>query len=221
MKKAFTLLELVFVIVIIAIIASIAIPDSRSTKLREAAIQLVSHIRYTQHLAMVDDKFEMTDNSWFKKRWQIIFQRSANFTQGMFSYTIFSDDFFNLTAPDGLPTFTNNEIALDPIDSSKFLSGGTHSLNSNDNRANIKMNLGLSYGVTNITFTGDCTNQNFAFDHFGRPFNAGLNNDTQSYMNGDLIQRSAANSVCDITLTDGTDNVIIRIEPETGYTRII
>ena len=77
MKKAFSLIELVFVIVIIGILAAVIIPSVKSNKLRKAAIQLVSHIKYTQHLAMINDKFEISDNSWYKKRWQIIFGSSA------------------------------------------------------------------------------------------------------------------------------------------------
>lgn len=73
MKKAFTLLELVFVIVVIGILAAVIIPNTRTNPVREAAIQLVSHIRYTQHLAMVDDKFDATNNNWYKNRWQIVF----------------------------------------------------------------------------------------------------------------------------------------------------
>ena len=220
MKKAFTLLELVFVIVIIGIITSIMIPDSRSTKLREAATQLVSHIRYTQHLAMVDDKFDMNDNDWFKERWSIRFSRGAH-SLGEWAYTIFAD-----TAGASTGSVDLSEIARDTQNTNIVLTGGVSGANALDInhptfQGTRKMNLGLNYGVINITFTGDCTNQTFAFDHMGRPINGTLVNNTQSYMNDDLIQRNAANSVCDITLTDGTDNVIIRIEPETGYARIM
>jgi len=82
-KRAFTLLELVFVIIVIAIITAIAIPDSRDSKLDEGAVQLISHIKYTQHLAMVDDKYDATNNTWFRNRWQITFNGDQ--------YTIESD----------------------------------------------------------------------------------------------------------------------------------
>ena len=57
MKKAFTMLELVFVIVVIGILAAAIIPSTRTNPAQEAAIQLLSDIRYTQHLAMIDDKY--------------------------------------------------------------------------------------------------------------------------------------------------------------------
>lgn len=73
MKKAFTMIELVFVIVVIGILAAVIIPNTRTNPLYEAATQLVSHIRYTQHLGMVDDKFDSGNANWHRNRWQIRF----------------------------------------------------------------------------------------------------------------------------------------------------
>ena len=72
MKKAFTLLELVFVIVVIGILAAAIIPNTRTNPAQEAKIQLTSHIRYAQHLAMMDDKFG-ANTTWYKDLWQIAF----------------------------------------------------------------------------------------------------------------------------------------------------
>lgn len=73
MKKAFTLLELVVVIVVVGILAAAIIPRTESNLVAEAANKLVNDIRYTQHLAILNDKFDPTDSGWFKKRWNIIF----------------------------------------------------------------------------------------------------------------------------------------------------
>lgn len=73
MKKAFTMLELVFVIVVIGILAAVIIPNTRTNPAQEAKIQLVSHIRYAQHLAMIDDKFDATNATWYKNIWQVDF----------------------------------------------------------------------------------------------------------------------------------------------------
>jgi prepilin-type N-terminal cleavage/methylation domain-containing protein len=73
MKKAFTMLELVFVLVVIGILAAVMLPSMGSTTVPQAAVQLQSHIRYAQHLAMVDDKFDATNATWFQDRWQIAF----------------------------------------------------------------------------------------------------------------------------------------------------
>ena len=85
MKKVFTMLELVFVIVIIGVLAAAIIPRMDRDNVAEATIQLQSHIRYTQHLAMVDDKYDATNATWFRNRWQIRFSDNK-------SYSIVSDN---------------------------------------------------------------------------------------------------------------------------------
>ncbi len=97
MKKAFTMIELVFVIVVIGILAAVIIPSTRTNPAQEAAIQLLSHIRYTQHLAIVDDKYDATDVNWFQNRWQIRFTNNT--------YSIVSDN--------------NTVFAVDPSNSSE------------------------------------------------------------------------------------------------------
>ena len=50
MKHAFTMIELVFVIVIAGILSAMIASSFDGNNLRQAADQIVSHIRYTQHL---------------------------------------------------------------------------------------------------------------------------------------------------------------------------
>jgi len=73
MKKAFTMIELIFVLVVIGILAATIIPRMKTNPVQEAAIDLVAQIRYTQHLAMSDDKYDKNNASWYKNRWQIVF----------------------------------------------------------------------------------------------------------------------------------------------------
>ena len=79
MKKAFTLLELVFVIVIAGILAFVLIPKSSDTKLLESANQLISHIRYAQQLALNNDQFDPNDENWYKKMWRIEFEHNGTY----------------------------------------------------------------------------------------------------------------------------------------------
>ncbi len=79
MKKAFTLLELVFVIVIAGILAFVLIPKSSDTKLLESANQLISHIRYAQQLALNNDQFDPNDKDWYKKMWRIEFEHNGTY----------------------------------------------------------------------------------------------------------------------------------------------
>lgn len=65
------MIELVFIIVVIGILAAVIIPNTRTNPLQEAAIDLLSKIRYTQHLAIVNDTFNASDPTWYQKRWAI------------------------------------------------------------------------------------------------------------------------------------------------------
>ncbi|MBU1217155.1 type II secretion system GspH family protein [bacterium] len=212
MKKAFTMLELVFVIVVVAILAAVIIPNTRTNPVQEAGIQVLSHIRYTQHLAMVDDKYNPNDTKWYKGRWQLIFYKGDN-SSDLPAYNIFSDS----SGYSGEPN--TSELAIDPLNSLRLMSGGYSGTNDlNVSHANFmgskKMNLGLSYGITSYKLSGGCTGARISFDHLGRPIKGDLSSMTGAYEAG--TQRLITSS-CTITLTDGSETAIITIRPETGY----
>jgi len=65
------LIELIIVIVIAGILAAVMIPRLERDNLREATNQVVRHIQYTQHLAMVDDVYDASNTNWRQNRWSI------------------------------------------------------------------------------------------------------------------------------------------------------
>ena len=225
MKKAFTMIELVFVIVVIGILAAVIIPRSRTNPLYEAATQLVSHIRYTQHLAMVDDKFNVTNNKWHLERWMLRFQENLVYTtlapnntyNNEWAYTISSD----------LPNYAGhhpdlNGMAKNPLNSNQYLSGGYDNvLHVEDDKSMGKLRLGSSYGIDNVVFGGGCrSNTLFVhFDHLGRPMNSFNTNAAYEPDPGGYPR--LITSTCTIILSHGDDNVTIGIEPETGYTHLM
>jgi len=232
MKKSFTMLELIFVIIVIGILAAVLSPEMKSNKIREAAIQLISHIRYTQHLAMIDDKFDTTNPIWYKSRWQLIFRTtiketsSGGETINVQSYTIFSDKQSNTgTLPDGNPNTTNNEIALDPANSNKFLSGGfSTTISLEHKRRKHNMELKSTYGIIDVDFLDGCSGaKRITFDHLGRPL-FGLTSSTNSPYEK-LMTQSCKISICSVsncsTVSEGDSKVTIVIEPETGYAHIL
>lgn len=222
MKKAFTMLEFVFVIVIIGILAAVVIPRTGSNRLHEAAVQVVSHIRYTQHLAIVDDKFDVNkkDSStgepkWFKERWQIMFSNADN---GAWSYVVFSDSLGDSTGnPDPA------EVAVNPLNGAKKLTGGnsgTGIIHYNDENATNELNIGVKYGIEDVIFSSTCsisTSRRIAFDYLGRPLRGAFQNYTSAYPAANRL----ITSTCIITLINSEGNVSIAIEPETGYAHIL
>ena len=70
------MLELVFVIVVLGILAALALPRMDRDLRQEAADNILSAIRYTQHLALNDDKTNPFVNDWQSKLWNISFSNS-------------------------------------------------------------------------------------------------------------------------------------------------
>ena len=223
--QAFTIIEVIFVLVVIGIIAMVLIPRfDDSAGRREAALQLISDIRYTQHLAMNDDHISKTEPNWYKKRWTILFN-SDNYTDNEEAYTIFADTGGNST---GKPD--ESEIAINPLDPSRLLSGGFSGKTHLDIRklktdpssfvGTKRNNLGKTYGIKKVVLSRECklgTSKRIAFDHVGRPLKGSLSSYTSPYPSVNKIITKR----CKITLTDKNDkNISIYIEPETGYAHL-
>jgi len=214
MKKAFTLIELVFVIVVIGVLAVTIIPSTKTNPLQEAALQVKSHINYTQHLAMVDDKYNSADSNWYKKRWQIVFGTNVN-SGSVPAYTIFSD-----TAGSSTGDIQDSEVARNPLNVNEVMSGGTTGTTSlqighSSFIGMKKMNLGQSYGIVSYNLSGGCSGARIAFDYLGRPMKGDLSGNSSAYESDNLIQ-----SNCIVTLATADQNISIIVTPETGYTYI-
>jgi type II secretory pathway pseudopilin PulG len=187
------MLELVFVIVVIGIITAVMLPRIDRDNVYEAAQQVISHIKYTQHLAMVDNKYDDTDPNWFLEKWQIAFY-------GCGGYVVYSDE-----NQGGGPN--RNEAADDPLSRKKIFTSNTCAENTLD-YPNVRLK--NYYNIENIVLSAGCGGQSIMFDHLGRPYNANT-------VNGVMTQN------CDITLNseNNTTGAVVRIVPETGYTYLL
>lgn len=206
MKRfAFTLLELVFVIIVIGILSVLAMPSFNPNQLQQATEQVATHIRYTQHLAMMEDKYNPTDPTWWRKRWQIQFEDAAG---GEKIYVIYN----NL---DGDTNEDDDETARDPL-SGKLMRGAENITSSNPGKYTGELMISKTYGVTNVTFSNNChpssaTSNRLGFDNLGRPYFLTSNNHPYD----DLLVGD-----CDITLTHPDGTSVITVHPETGYVSI-
>ena len=229
-KSAFTMLELLFVIVIIGILSAIFIPKISQNKLSQAANQVITHIRYTQHLALIDDKYDVNDPFWFLERWTIRFKKDLVYSTlhpsgtylNKWSYTIYSD-----TSHDGNPN--TSEMAINPVNNNQYLSGGyNNTLHVNNNQSMQELRLGEQYNISDIVFSGGCRSNvlYINFDHLGRPSNSFPVNSPYELPSAGF--HKLLTSPCNITLcskncttADVTEKVVIAIEPETGYVHIL
>jgi len=204
------MIELILVIMVVGILSALALPRLQRDIRQEAADNLLSAIRYTQHLALTDNKQRFNDAQWQRTYWQIRFTTSSGFPENNF-YTISSD-----TNKNG--NVDKSETALDPANG-KYLynAGGATMTIQADESPNIA--IGKKYGVNAVTFSTSCGTQGaqyIGFDHFGRPHTRFLGSnlpDQASYMPADC---NITFSFVDPTLTP----LIITIQKETGYISI-
>jgi len=202
------MLELVIVIVVLGILAALAIPRMERDLRQEAADNILSAIRYTQHLALTDDKHKFNNAQWQRSFWQIQFESCAG---GDLFYTIGSDD------ENYGGDIDEKEAILDPANGKKVFWRNTDSCtNGGDSDTSPNIFLTKKYGITSVSGSGGCNGvQYIGFDHLGRPHIGFSASDSPNYA-------SYMNSVCtlEFTLAEG-DPIQISIQPETGYAQIV
>ena len=231
MKKAFTLVELIFVVVVIGILAFALWPTKQPTQALEAARQIVAHIRYTQHLALNDDKFAThidtggTDSiakDWYKRLWRITF---SNLTAdkdckiGGWRYAVYQNIAGDLLSDSGQPNGTI-EAARNPAQAGKVLSACYSGLSTNTSD---ELNLSQTYKIKKIDFSEFAEGgkiQGIIFDELGRAYPSG--DFSQAYNNGKQFKLGnnelGNNSYGRITLSAKDGSVAkILVFAETGY----
>lgn len=210
-KRAFTMIELVMVIVVLGILAALAMPRMDRDFRQEAADNILSAIRYTQHLALLDDKTNPFDANWQQTLWQIRFTNSS----ADWFYTVASN-------MDHGANLDQNESAIDPANG-KYMHSANASPADSDESPNIFLT--HKYSISTVDFancnvlTGSAgtsgTVQHIAFDHLGRP-HRGVFGATHLY---DTVMHGDCNITFDFT-GGSFESFSIIIEKETGYAYI-
>jgi prepilin-type N-terminal cleavage/methylation domain-containing protein len=212
-KSAFTMIELVFVIVVLGILASIAMGRMERDLRQEASETILSHIRLAQQLALSDNKHRSdNDVRWQTAYWRFEYEKCDNADK--YIYKIGSDIDFS-------GGINKIESAIDPTNGKYIWADGACD-NFDDLSVDESPDVYLygRFGVEHIshsTTTGSCTTQNIGFDFLGRP-HSGL----KTYKNdgSDFQQLMIKDCILTFDMFDGT-NFKIKIEAETGHAFIV
>ncbi len=207
-RHAFTLLEIVIVIVVLGIIAALALPRLDRDIRQEAADTILSHIRYTQHLALSDNKHRHNKKKWQRAFWQIKFESCSG--GGLF-ISVGTDMNYG-------GDINSHEAATDPANGKPmfWLNTSTCALNDDTSASSDTIFITKKFGITSVSAVGDeCGGKkHIGFDYLGRPhvsFAGSTEPNNGSYMN----------DACVFTFTMSDDTFAISIQPETGYAQIV
>ncbi|BCX79852.1 Tfp pilus assembly protein FimT/FimU [Campylobacter sp. 19-13652] len=211
MSRAFSLFELCLVILILGIMLAFAMPNIALDKLHLAAQQILIHLRYTQGLAIMDDKAGLGDE-WYKRNWRLFFHSGlvGDSKEHDWRYTVFSDDGKFSGNPNSL-----SQIAKDPANPNKFLTSGFNGQNYKSSLLNKNLNLTKTYGVADIKFKNcGSKNQTISFDSYGAP--SGTLKNAKNPFDKRFLRD------CEISLYDEAGKkATIKIHAITGYAKII
>jgi len=217
-KEAFTMLELILVIVVMGILAAYSIPRFKRDTRIEAINHMLTMIRYTQNLALHDSKHLTNNSYWQRTFWRFEIKRCRGET---LFYLIGTDS-------DLSNTITRNETAIDPSNGKLLYWATGTSCPKNDTKAlsdNVSPNIFITrkYGINNVTFRScslmidgrstSISKKHIGFDNFGRPIRKYTTSNTPNY-NGH------AKTNCKITFSFEDNSIApftIVVPPESGY----
>ncbi len=187
MRKAFSMLEMVFILVMLGVMAAVSVMYIPQTKLQQAADYMIQNIKYAKSLAQTDDRyFAMKDSSlnsysntqarfWQAGMWQVQFHLTGSTTAN--SYSIYADTARNAATTnfDGRP-MSGDLIAKDPQNKTCLSGYSANNLPSECNNNIAKeVRLQETYDVIidRIDIQQGCNETNTAriyFDSTGLPY---------------------------------------------------
>ncbi len=211
-KSAFSMIELIFVLVVLGIITSIAMDRMDRDLKQEAAETILSHIRLAQQLALRDNKHRPdNDPKWQKSYWRFEYGKCSGLDE--YYYRIGSD-----IDMDG--TIDKSEAAINPTNGKYLYTFNTCEALQEDESPTVR--LGKKFGIQNIKKYGGCSKvQHIAFDYLGRPHHqlaSYSKTDFSKYMYSDCrLKFEMSTDINHDGVIDGDDSFSIIILHESGY----
>ena len=184
---------------ILAIVIALAVPKSSISKLHLATNKIILYLNYTRYISHVDNKFDINDEEWERKRWTIKFQNCNSNIGGLY-YIVYSD------MHGGTAAFKKIDTLKDPLTGQYLYSNGCSEDSLGDKSPYILLT--KEYGITKIDVSCNTTSTigQISFGYDGKIYSQ-LGTNIKEILNQ-----------CKITLfNDKHDSVTIVVEAKTGY----
>jgi hypothetical protein len=205
MKKAFSLLELIFIIFILILIGSFFTYKITDNSLENATNRLLLYLKQTRYQSLVDDKYENSNSLWHKKRWTLKFFRCDKNVGGIY-YSIYSD-----TNQKGHANL--NEALIDPLTNKRIYSTNKCKYSPNTSKYVL---LTKEFNINKVIVSCNNTNSlgQLSFARDGKVYTKLSSYDGESNIH-ELLK------ACVVRIYNKNNKYKeIIIEPKTGYTYI-
>lgn len=190
-------MELIFTIILISIIITVAIPKNNLSKLSLARDKILINLSYTRYISQIDDKFDIEDNEWQKKRWTLKFQKCSATIGGLY-YVIYSDK------SGGTAHFKKQDCLKEPL-TNKYLYSNSNCVTTTDESNDILLT--KKYDIDKVEVSCNTTSSigQISFGYDGRIY---------SQLGANIKEILEP---CEIKLYDKNTSLSIKIYPKTGF----
>jgi len=202
MKKSFTLLELILMIVLLGFLYTSFIPKVKVSKIDDLTNRLVLYLKQTRYQSLINDKFSNSDNLWHKKRWTLKFFRCRETIGGIY-YVIYSDK--NASGHPGIDDSLKDSLTLKNIYS-------TNSCTENiKNSKYVLISQNFNIRTVNISCNETSSLGQLSFGNDGKIYSK-LSANENDFISYEIINN------CKIELSDiFNEKRTIQLESKTGY----
>ena len=161
MKNSFSMLELILVILLMSFLYMQFLPKNKIDYLDEVTTRMQLYISYVRYKALIDDKFDLQDSLWHKKRWTIKFFRCRESVGGIY-YAIYSDN--NKSGTPGA-----DDSLKDPLTQKNIYSSNYCEENSSNSKFVL---LTKNFGITDVQISCNETTSlgQLSFDSDGKVY---------------------------------------------------
>lgn len=172
MKKAFSLLELVLVVVLIGLLYTLFIPKKQENRLNELTNRVSLYLSYIRYKALIDDKYSNTD-LWHKQRWTMKFFRCRN--EGGIYFSIYSEN--NDTGQ-----VNQSESLKDPL-TNKYIYSSNYCEENNENSKYVLLSKNFDIDKVDISCNDTDSLGQISFGSNGRVYSklSNFSNEASSY----------------------------------------